>query len=247
MSVHRADPAPSPPEREVELATDSAYLLNHLEEEAADRRTLRWALAAAVLFHALLFLVNLPDRDEPIHVAAAGKPKSYVVRQVRFRPPPKAAPQQTLPEKKRKKIPVPDPTPDDPEPIRSDEAFEVEFDEEATEGDVFFRVPEGPPGPGLSGDPLQVGGEVSAPIKLHAPRPHYTEEARRARIQGAVLVQAIIDREGNVRDVKLLKGLGAGLDESAMETVLGWKFKPAMRGGEPVPVYYNLTVMFSIQ
>ena len=85
------------------------------------------------------------------------------------------------------------------------------------------------------------------PEKIFAPQPPYTEEARQARVQGVVILQAIIDIVGNVTNVKILKGLPGGLADSAVDTVLSWKFEPASLYGDPVPVYYNFTVNFTLQ
>ena len=62
-----------------------------------------------------------------------------------------------------------------------------------------------------------------------------------------MIVQAIIDKEGNVTNVKLLKSLPMGLGEEASKAVRNWKFKPATLNGKPVDVYYNLTVTFTLQ
>jgi protein TonB len=62
-----------------------------------------------------------------------------------------------------------------------------------------------------------------------------------------VIVQAIIDKQGTVTDVKVLKPLPMGLDKAAADAVAKWKFKPATLNGKPVDVYYNLTVNFTLQ
>jgi protein TonB len=124
-------------------------------------------------------------------------------------------------------------------------APEVDLDRNLPPGDLFLDIPEGPPTSG--GAPLQVGGDVLAPRKISTPQPAYTEEARTARLQGVVVIQAVIDREGRVSRAKLLKGLPLGLGESALATVKTWLFEPATKNGEPVPVYYNVTVSFSLQ
>ena len=92
-----------------------------------------------------------------------------------------------------------------------------------------------------------VGGEVEPPKLLSRVQPVYTETARRARIEGVVIVQAVIDREGRVTETKVLKALPMGLDEAAKEAISHWKFKPATRGGEPVDCYMTLTVSFRLQ
>lgn len=95
--------------------------------------------------------------------------------------------------------------------------------------------------------PLQAGGSVSKPVKIYDPQPQYTEEARRARIQGVVILQAVIDCDGFVTDINVLKGLPLGLTEAAILAVSQWRFEPARQNGQPVSVYYNLTINFRLQ
>jgi len=95
--------------------------------------------------------------------------------------------------------------------------------------------------------PLRVGGGVSRPEKISGSPPVYTEVARRARVTGVVIVEAIIDENGNVTDARVLKGLPMGLDRAALDAVQDWKFKPAQFQGRNVKVYYTLTVNFQVQ
>jgi protein TonB len=94
--------------------------------------------------------------------------------------------------------------------------------------------------------PLRVGGDVKAPIVTRRVQPNYTEVARKGRIQGVVIIEAIIDKEGNVDHVKVLKGLPMGLSEEAETAVKKWKFRPGTLGGQPVDVIFNLTVNFTL-
>src|ERR1051326_8954971 len=101
---------------------------------------------------------------------------------------------------------------------------------------------------GGTGDrPLRVGGDVKAPVATTRVEPQYTEIARKARIEGIVIIEAIIDAHGNVTDVRILKGLPFGLDTAAMDAVKRWKFTPGTLNGQPVPVIFNLTVNFRLQ
>ena len=100
---------------------------------------------------------------------------------------------------------------------------------------------------GVYDAPQRVGGDVTRPEKISGPTPVYTELARKARVEGTVIVEAIIDAEGNVADARVLKGLPMGLDRAAVDAVQKWKFKPAMLKGKPVKVYYTLTVNFKRQ
>lgn len=94
--------------------------------------------------------------------------------------------------------------------------------------------------------PLFVGGDVTPPRAILKAPPQYTEEARKDRLQGVVIVQAIIDETGAVTDVKALKGLPLGLTEAAIEAIRQWRFEPARLDGKPVAVYYNLTINFRL-
>jgi protein TonB len=194
-----------------------------------------------VVLHLVLLVINIPNfYSEP--TAAAEKPKVYVVQQVRFKPPPPKQEQQ-IPKQKSKKVPIPDPTPDEPEPIRIDEPEEIDI---PVVDDLVIGIPEAPPEPEPTG-PIYVTGDVKKPEKVSSPPPQYTEIARKARIQGVVILQAIINEQGDVDNVTVLKGLPMGLTEEAEKAVRQWKFKPAQLNGKPVAVYFNLTVNFQLQ
>lgn len=94
---------------------------------------------------------------------------------------------------------------------------------------------------------LRVGGAVQRPIPLSRPQPRYTEVARRAAVQGAVIIEAVIDESGRVVEARVLKGLPMGLDQEALAAVGEWTFQPATLGGRPVKVFYTVTVHFQIQ
>jgi TonB family protein len=212
-------------------------------EDAQDGRRVRLALAAAVAVHVVLFLAPLgflaPDRA----LAEAAPTKVFVVEPVRFKPRPPEQ-QAQLPPERRVRVPIPDPTPDDPEPLRLDEPIEQEL--ETPDIDLVAGIPSSPPPP-LSSAPLRVGGDVTRPEKLSGPTPQYTEIARRARIQGVVIVEAIIDKKGQVTDVRVIRPLPMGLDQAAADAVRQWRFRPATLNGKPVDVFYSLTVNFQLQ
>jgi protein TonB len=88
---------------------------------------------------------------------------------------------------------------------------------------------------------------MTRPQLLFRITPRYTESARRAHREGVVVVQATIDRTGAVTDVRLMKALGLGLDEEAMNAVRQWRYTPATLAGRPVPVFFQLTVTFTIR
>ncbi len=101
-------------------------------------------------------------------------------------------------------------------------------------------------GGGVGGGVYSVGGNVSAPVAIYKPEPAYSEEARKAKYQGTVVLWIIVDAVGNVTDCRVVKPLGMGLDEKAVETVKTWKFKPATRNGTPVPVHVSVEVSFRL-
>ena len=101
-------------------------------------------------------------------------------------------------------------------------------------------------GGGVGGGVFKVGGGVSQPVVIYRVDPEYSEEARKAKYSGTVLLSVIIDTEGHARDVRVVKSLGMGLDEKAMEAVNKWKFKPGMKGGQPVNVRAQIEVNFRL-
>jgi TonB family protein len=93
---------------------------------------------------------------------------------------------------------------------------------------------------------LRVGGDVKAPKVIKRVEPVYTEEARKARITGIVIVEAVIDKTGAVRETQVLKGLPNGLSEAALDAIKQWTFEPATKDGQPVDVIFNLTMNFQL-
>jgi len=92
----------------------------------------------------------------------------------------------------------------------------------------------------------RVGGDVSAPKLIYSVAPEYAREARSANIGGNVLVNLVIDQNGIPTNVRVVRGIGHGLDEKAVEAVRKYRFKPSMEHGQPVPVEINIEVIFQI-
>lgn len=101
-------------------------------------------------------------------------------------------------------------------------------------------------GGGYGGGVFRVGGGVTAPQVLDKVEPEYSEEARKAKYSGTVLLQLVVDEKGRVQDVRVVRSLGLGLDEKAIEAVNKWKFKPGMRNGIPVAVRATVEVSFHL-
>jgi periplasmic protein TonB len=101
-------------------------------------------------------------------------------------------------------------------------------------------------GGNIGGGVRRVGGGVSAPEVLFQPEPEFSEEARKAKLSGSVEVYLWVDEHGNPAHVRVVRGIGMGLDEKAAEAVRQYKFKPAMANGRPVTVEMYVEVVFSI-
>ena len=101
-------------------------------------------------------------------------------------------------------------------------------------------------GGGTGGGAYSVGGNVSAPVPIYKPEPPYSEEARKAKYQGTVVLLIVVDSQGDVADVSVLKPLGMGLDEKAVSTVRTWKFHPALRNNTPVAVRVSVEITFRL-
>lgn len=135
----------------------------------------------------------------------------------------------------------------------------------ATLGDPLSRL-SGAPGPGSgesgvggpgrggvgpnSGVGLEVTRSIArysvAPVLLHKVEPDYSEEARKVKFQGTVLLSVEIDEQGRVRSLRVTRPVGLGLDEKAMEAVRQWRFKPAVKDGKPIATPAAVEVNFRL-
>ena len=89
--------------------------------------------------------------------------------------------------------------------------------------------------------------EVTMPRAIYSPNPEYTEPARKAKVNGVVVLKVTVDPSGDVGDVKVVKGIGYGLDESAIATVRTWKFKPGSKDGNPVKTEVPVEIDFRLR
>ena len=83
-------------------------------------------------------------------------------------------------------------------------------------------------------------------FRSFTPEAEFSDEARRAKYQGVCLISLIVDAQGNPQNPRVVRPLGMGLDEKALEAVRKYKFKPAMKGGTPVPVMMSIEVNFRL-
>jgi TonB family protein len=101
-------------------------------------------------------------------------------------------------------------------------------------------------GGGVGGGVYKVGGGISAPQAVSTPDPEYTEEARMAKTQGTCILWLIVDDKGHPRNIRVVRGLGNGLDAKAIQAVQQWRFQPAMKDGKPVNVQISVEVGFHL-
>lgn len=235
-------------------------LIESAGQKGGAKRAVSWPVSLAL--HVLLigaavgasiwFVEDVPEPPIPVAFYASAPPPP---------PPPPAAP----------KAPPKAPEVVKPVPVRPTEMVQPqvipetvpqplaqpEAPSEGVEGGVEGGVPGGVPGgvlggvvggtgPGGGEEPLRVGGEVKAPVLLQKIDPTYPEAARKARMEGVVILEAIITASGSVEEVKVLKSVNPLLDASAVRAVGQWRYKPATLNGRAVRVYLTVTVTFNL-
>ncbi len=102
-------------------------------------------------------------------------------------------------------------------------------------------------GGGTGGGPYRPGSGISPPRLFREVKAGYTDDARRRNLTGDVLLEIVVRRDGSVGEVRVIKGLGAGLEQRAVEAVRQWQFDPARRKGVPVDVLVEVAVEFSLR
>ncbi len=244
---------------------------NPFQGDASGRKPLQVAAVLSFLFHILLLLMVIPsfgDRvlivtqevlvlkqlAEPAALAGgASQPEAI---------PPK--PEPTIPEPKPNLVPIPDPTPNAPEPIRKKEIEDIPRILEEIASDLALADITAPPGPPVSGSgrgPVPgegtgtgdggiytIGGGVTMPQILQQTTPTYTDDAIKAKVQGVVILQAVIRRDGRVDSFKVLRALGYGLEEKAIQEIASqWIFRPGTLKGRPVDVLATIEVQFNLR
>ena len=115
-----------------------------------------------------------------------------------------------------------------------------------TPGGVIGGTPGGT-GEGVGEDkPMHITADVQQPVLVRKVDPEYPEIARKARMEGVVILQAVITQTGTVEELKVLKSLQPVLDQAAQNAVRQWRYKPAIFNGHPVKVYFTVTVTFTL-
>ena len=212
-------------------------------ESNEDMQSMKVAWIGALIFHFLLFITVFPEMGGATFEAE--ERKAVVIKRYKPPQPPKEQPKKKIIKKSTSRVPIPDPTPDEPEPIVAEEVEFIEDNDQPIDTDFVVGMPMGGP-PVIDTGPMRVGGEIQEPERIHYVPPDYPELARRARLEGPVILQAVIDKQGNVKDVQTLRGLGLGLDDAARDAVTQWIYTPTTYNGRPVEVILTVTVVFEL-
>lgn len=112
-------------------------------------------------------------------------------------------------------------------------------------GGIVGGLPSGPPPPPPKAAPVRVGGDIREPQKTVHVNPIYPEIAKQARVSGVVILEAIIDPNGNVTNLSVLRSIPL-LDQAAMDAVRQWRYQPTLLNGVPVPIVMTVTVQFNL-
>jgi protein TonB len=221
-----------------------------------DRNLGRIALTIAVALHLGVLVVHLPDmRRAP---PQRGRRQAVIVRRYVPPPPPVERRSATAPKKLSHKLPVPDPTPEAPEPILEPEPEIETTATVALDDDVILGVAEPPPstpgrraGSGVDEPVLAGVGNTTNPVLIPESRvpPEYPEIARRGRVEADVILQAIVEPDGSVKDPRVLRCTtrGFGFEEAATNAIRQWRYEPALQDGQPVAVYFTIQVEFTLR
>jgi len=205
--------------------------VSRLERDPAQRRLVTRALVAALALHATVLVARMPDwGPDPVRVDAPAEQQMKVQFLQPPPPPPKTPPKPPEPEKK--KIPRPDPTPDEPEPIKEPPPPPTP--------PVDITTPPAPVAPQDMG-PVRVS-PGQGPGLIKKVEPHYPPIARTARMEGTVVVDAVIRKDGTVSDVKVLQSTSAMFDQACVDAVRRWRFTPGAQD-----VILTVTVKFTLK
>ena len=177
----------------------------NVAESEGDRQSIKVAWIGALIFHFLLFITIFPEMGGATFEAE--QREAVVIKRYKPPQPPKEQPKKKVVKKRAARVPIPDPTPDEPEPIVAEEVEFVEDTDVPIDADFVVGMPAGGP-PVIDTGPMRVGGDIREPERILHVQPVYPELARRARLEGFVVLQAIIDKQGNVIEVETLRSLG---------------------------------------
>jgi protein TonB len=113
-------------------------------------------------------------------------------------------------------------------------------------GEIEAPPPPPPPPPPAPPQPIRVGGQIKAPTRVKDVAPVYPTIAQAARVEGDVIIEAVIGPDGSVQNARVLRSVGL-LDQAALDAVQMWEYSPTMLNGQAVPVIVTVTVRFRLR
>ena len=212
-----------------------------------DRKNYKIALFIAILVHIFLIWWQMPDMGGQEFVV--DEKEERIMRRVILRPPPEQALQQVQLQQKVQKVPVPDPTPDEPEPIVPIETNENDQELNMDVDDYIIGIPDRPPVP--TGPVREGVAGLERPVYDLAQLQSnviYPELGKKAGMQGFVILEVILQKDGTVGNVKVLGGnlRSLGFPEAASRACKKLRFTPGKLRGQPVDVIMTLNVQFQL-
>lgn len=227
--MSESDPARSGADRHKQAAaTELAEAERWVRQDPADRRLIQRGLAVAVVLHLVLLFARLPAwGPEPKRVDAL---QDQAMKVQFLKPPPPPPKVQPKPKPQAKRIPRPDPTPEEPEPEVAPEPPPIES--------------EAPPAPVT--EPVQTGpvrvSPGQGPGLIKRVEPKYPPIALTARMQGTVILDAVIHKDGSVGEITVLRSANQVFDQAAIDALKQWRYTPG-----PQDVILTVTVHFKLQ
>jgi TonB family protein len=239
---------PSPkPNLEFNDGKDHSAVMEMVFNDAGSDKYMR--LAVCIALYLVLAMLWMPgfsfgDKVFTVNTEEAQPQKRKVLKP----PPEKPLERVQTKDRKTKKMPMPDLTPEEPEPVvEPDPPPEPEI---LPTDDWEIGIPDAPPEP--QGDTIARVGQVGVepPVFTKKVTPDYPDKAVKIRLQGYVILEAILRKDGSVDDIKILRGLGKGkfgFEEAAAQALKAWQFLPGKVNGKPADVRMTLKIDFVLQ
>jgi protein TonB len=219
-----------------------------MRADTSERRPLVWALAIALVLHAGILAARMPGWSDPVRME---KPEEEVAMKVQFLqppppPPPPEAPPPEPPPPEKKKIARPDPKPDEPEPIVTPPPRPPEPPRDYVPSPVPAPPAPAPAPPAPAPAPVEQMGPIrvspgQGPGIIKKVEPLYPPMAKTARLQGTVVLDAVILKDGTVSNVSVVKSANPMFDRAAVNALRQWRFSPSQQD-----VIMSLTVHFKL-
>lgn len=235
-------------ERETRAQQELDQAERWMREGTSERKPVVWALAIALVLHAGILAARMPGWSDPVRME---KPEEEVAMKVQFLqppppPPPPEAPPPEPPPPEKKKTPRPDPKPDEPEPIVTPPPRPPEPPRDYVPSPVPAPPAPAPAPPAPAPAPAEQMGPIrvspgQGPGIIKKVEPIYPPMARTARMQGTVVLDAVILKDGTVSNVNVVKSANPMFDKAAMNALRQWRFSPGEQD-----VIMSLTVHFKL-